>query len=772
VEEELTSVAKHQLAQLKSQLNETDLAYVAIMEDIFNQQCREEKRRTDIIRFGGSNVKNTYYIPIKRYGVKAMTVGDIAYETFNNLDNASFNKNTVKNAHMLEIKPLQNVALKHIKEVTTYAHLQIPIDNFKKLYNMDLSAVVDGIENKNSAKRLGDLLEWKKGQQYLNDMVQRAVGVRAKRSGFDMFFEKIRGNTAVALLALNVKVLFTQLSSYMASWHILSTKSLLKAMFMPYKKIEIDKYCPLAQVRNYENTAVLSLSLKEDKLGKLQEKMMKPIGMADRFVVSRVFQACCVEIADTLGIDINSEECKIKAGEMLEKVILETQQNAMVTEKSAMMRSDNILARTFTMFSSDAMKNISRVIDAVGEKIALKERLAQAKKSNNQAEITELENLLKKNTKQLAKSAATMSAIAMYTSILAVLFSKLYNLDDDDESFGEAIFTEFGASWLAGIPIIKEIYNLFTEGYAIEEFTLGTLNDSLSALQGFGNAIGSGDNKKLANSTKKLIFSMGTLCGIPTKNMYRLFYGTANVIDDEAVYKWDSKFYNMPLAKDLAKALEKEDADRINTITAVALSDKIGDAQGDLNKELARLVKVSGETTFLPKTLRQTFVYEKESYTLTKTELKSAKKRYEQANKKVEELIKSKNYAKANDTEKQAMIKFVYDYFFEDTIVNSIAEEKSKTMLFVSGIDIVSMATIVGLAKNIKADTDRNGQAIPGNKKKKIVQMLESQRLTANQKYLMLAYLGYSTDMDKVNQYVHTLGLTRSEQKELLKHCG
>ncbi len=772
VEEELTSVAKHHLAQLKSQLNETDLAYVTIIEDIFNKQCREEKRRTDIIRFGGSNVKNTYYIPIKRYGVKAMTVGDITYETFDNLDNASFNKNTVKNAHMLEIKPLQNVALKHIKEVTTYAHLQIPIDNFKKLYNMDLSAVVDGIENKNSAKRLGDLLEWKKGQQYLNDMVQRAVGVRAKRSGFDMFFEKIRGNTAVALLALNVKVLFTQLSSYMASWHILSTKSLLKAMFMPYKKIEIDKYCPLAQVRNYENTAVLSLSLKEDKLGKLQEKMMKPIGMADRFVVSRVFQACCVEVADTLGIDINSEECKIKAGEMLEKVILETQQNTMVTEKSAMMRSDNILARTFTMFSSDAMKNISRVIDSVGEKIALKERLAQAKKSNNQAEITELENLLKKNAKQLAKSAATMSAIAMYTSILAVLFSKLYNLDDDDESFGEAILTEFGASWLAGIPIIKEIYNLFTEGYAIEEFTLGTLNDSLSAVQGFGKAIGSGDNKKLANSTKKLIFSMGTLCGIPTKNMYRLFYGAANVIDDEAVYKWDSKFYNMPLAKDLARAMKKEDADRINTITAVALSDKVGDTSSELNKELARLVKVSGETTFFPKSLKQTFVYEKESYTLTKTELKSAKKQYEQANKKVEELIKSKNYAKANDTEKQAMIKFVYDYFFEDTIVNSIAEEKSKTMLFVSGIDIVSMATIVGLAKNIKADTDRNGQVIPGSKKKKIVQMLESQRLTANQKYLMLAYLGYSTDMDKVNQYVHTLGLTRSEQKELLKHCG
>ena len=65
-----------------------------------------------------------------------------------------------------------------------------------------------------------------------------------------------------------------------------------------------------------------------------------------------------------------------------------------------------------------------------------------------------------------------------------------------------------------------------------------------------------------------------------------------------------------------------------------------------------------------------------------------------------------------------------------------------------------------------------NGQVIPGSKKKKIIQMLESQRLTANQKYLMLAYLGYSTDMDKVTQYVHTLGLTRNEQKEIIKHCG
>ncbi len=45
-------------------------------------------------------------------------------------------------------------------------------------------------------------------------------------------------------------------------------------------------------------------------------------------------------------------------------------------------------------------------------------------------------------------------------------------------------------------------------------------------------------------------------------------------------------------------------------------------------------------------------------------------------------------------------------------------------------------------------------------------------RLTADQKYLMLAYLGYSTNMERVERYVNRLRLTKDEKKALLKECA
>ncbi|MDY4592445.1 MAG: hypothetical protein SO434_03485, partial [Eubacteriales bacterium] len=777
---EIEEIAKAQEQALYKQFTQAEKEYIALWEKAFNEDCKKAKEKTDIIRMGGSNVTDGYYVPIKRYGAKQEELGNIIYDELESLNNASFNKNTVQNSHMLLIGNLHDVGLRHINGITKYATLQIPMDNFKRLYNTDLSKFFGG-ENLNRGKRLGDMLDWQAngksggGLEYLNDLILSMAGIRAKPDVFSSALGTIRGNTAVGVLALNPKVLFTQLSSYLASGHILSVDSLVRGATLSGK--DVDGYSDLAKLRNYDGTAYLARTLTTEftgKFAKFKEKLMSLISKTDRFVIQRLFAACQVEIEKTQGLKLGSEENKIEAGKLLNKIILETQQNTIMTEKSALMRSTSELAKTATMFTSDLMKNIGRWIDAIGKHFALKKRLANAQNATERATI---DAEIKANNKQIRKSTATMNALAVYGAIVAMLFSHFFGTNDEDETLGEEFIGEFMSTWVGGIPILKDIYNYFNSGYEMQDFTLGSINDVFGGITDFANGIekynDTGETRQLLSGARKLAFSSATALGLPLKNLYKMTYGGINIFSPSTAYKIDDTFYKQPYSKDLAKAIAKGDDDMISTITELMLQEKSGGNFSDgTREEINRLVNKLGDTSFLPKSINQTFSFNKEQYTLTSKEFKQAKEDYQEANQKIDDLIAKSGYKTATDEEKATMIKFIYDYYYEQTIVEAIGADKSKTLLFASGINLEDMAIIVGTAKVIEADKDRNGNAIAGSKKKKIVAMLERQRLTADQKYLMLAYLGYSTDMERVERYVNRLRLTRDEKKALLEECA
>ena len=185
----------------------------------------------------------------------------------------------------------------------------------------------------------------------------------------------IRSGYAKYQLGANPKVWVTQLSSVFASSSMLEYKSIAKGFSLDNKLIsDVDNYCMLAKIRNTDNVAAISQGVLDnnkkvgkavnsalEKTEKLSDSLMKPIGKVDRFVIERLFGACQVEIENKKGFKIGTEENKIEAGNLLTRVILETQQNSMVTERSAAMRSSSEILKTLTMFSADGMKVIGRV---------------------------------------------------------------------------------------------------------------------------------------------------------------------------------------------------------------------------------------------------------------------------------------------------------------------------------------------------------------------------------------------------------------------------
>ena len=100
--------------------------------------------------------------------------------------------------------------------------------------------------------------------------------------------------------------------------------------------------------------------------------------------------------------------------------------------------------------------------------------------------------------------------------------------------------------------------------------------------------------------------------------------------------------------------------------------------------------------------------------------------------------------------------------------------DKNKAELFAMAIDAYRLAIIFATAQSISADKDVNGNTVSGSKRKKIEQYIESQQLTAAQKYMLMGMLGYknSKGQEKVTAYISTLKLTKDEKSRLLSYSG
>jgi hypothetical protein len=102
-------------------------------------------------------------------------------------------------------------------------------------------------------------------------------------------------------------------------------------------------------------------------------------------------------------------------------------------------------------------------------------------------------------------------------------------------------------------------------------------------------------------------------------------------------------------------------------------------------------------------------------------------------------------------------------------------DTEDKTVLFSYAIDPDKLALIVAQAQSLQADTDKNGNAIAGSKKQKVVAYISGLKLTAAQKFMIMGYLGYrnAKGEEQVKAYINRLGaLSKTEKKTLFEYSG
>ena len=807
-DEQMNKAANTEIDNMKKKLSAEDVEFIGIIESTLNGKCKELKTARDMERLGYSNTISGYYYPIVRAMIAKTIDSRGMWGELDRASNISANKNTVRGAAgALWIESVDTVFNRHIDAVARYAELSPAIDAINKIFNLDVS----GNKNKPKSVRSETFNTWQinkllggtpsdaqkhNGEAYLKDLLADLQGIGKDRGVGAKLVESIRGGFAISSLAANPKVLLTQLSSLFASTNMLPYKSLAFGMWLGFKHgagDDLDKYCPIAKLRNYDVSAAKAQGVLDNVRG-VGETLMKGVSFMDRGVVRMLWGACQAEIESTKKLKIGTEENMTEAGKLLERVLQETQQGSVATEKSAAMRSTSWLARSITMFTSDAMKGAGRFIDSHGRVASLNARIKMAEESGDKKQAEALRVELEKAKEEARKSFGALLTTALYMTLISRAFSWLYAKDDEEERPALAFIADVFGGMIGGLPGFSDVYDFATNGYEISDSVYDSLNDVLTAVRSiFTTAIkwneGEATGADFTGSAINVVQTVCTSAGIPFRNVRNTLMGLSRRFLPNAAYRLEMLTESKNYERDFEEAIDAGDEDKAYMILEMLLSERLtreGELASFANSvylaEAYRMDKAG--YNIKPRTIGDSVMIGDEEVDMTPEEQAALRARYSEAVGDIETLIGSAGYASLTDEQKSKAVRFVYDSYYDVGIYELYGYERNmKRRIFSKAIPADKLALAYAATSGIESDYTDDG-AVSGSRRKKVIAAINRLPLTTAEKLLIIAYKGYSFKDGDVRgisaerakklliSYLLKLNITKDDKAELAEACG
>ncbi len=784
---EIDAAIKDQMTEIEGMLTKTDHEYIAILEKGYNVDAKRLKAERDMQRLGFTNAAEGYYYPIRRSNIAKNVDTSVAAE-LDRVSNASFNKSIVQGAKQeLFIESADVVFRRHVHAVCQYAFLSPAIDTYNRLYNLDIS----GTPNHPTSVATESNEVWERGNQFFKKLIADIQGIPAGSQEGAAFLAWLRGGYAKYQLGANPKVWATQLSSLFAASSVLDGDSITRGLAVASGDVE--QYCPLAKLRSYENTAALAQGNLDGKgrrvmrkIDKFSDMLMAPIGKVDRFVIGRLFGACQVQVAKDGGAKIGTEANKKAAGELLERVILQTQQNSIATERSAAMRSGNEVYKTLTMFSADSMKIMGRVIDSLGRLSALKARIKATADPKARAALKGKRQGARRDAR---KSIAALTLSAAFMAGVAQLFRALYNKEkDEDETTAQIMLADFGGNLLGGLPAIRDFYSFFVDGYEMEDPTYSAVNDLLSSAKSVMELpalilSGEKNEQDAARGVKNLAYAAGQILGLPTRNVYNVLYGLTKRFSPETAYKIDETFYKKNYQNDLAKAIEQGDGEMADYLLSLLCGERIGDDMSEaVHGELFALA--SKGYRVIPRKVATSIAVNGEEIELTDEEQAAIRGEYADCRDVLDRLIATGAYKALSDEQKALAIDYVYDACHDTALSRALGVDKGNTVLVGEVVGVENLALLHLSTKGITSEKDEDGKTISGSKRKQVVAAINTLNLPTEQRLLLICAKGYSLQNGDIKgisagrakqlllRYIRQLAVSEEQRLALAEMCG
>jgi len=732
-------------------LTPEDRKYIELMEKFYNTVSTNDKRETDYKYFGMTNVNDDpgdKYVPIvTSSSSRASSITDerTAMLDFATLSGQSFNKNTVRGAkNPLSITGAYGLMQKHANGLAAYVELYAAMQKLDRIWSTDIN------HDRQNSKRLRDVLKNAYGEnveKYVRNLMGDIQGINAKRpNAFNAIINRMRSNYAIFQLGANPKTWFNQLGSMGALYRFCDLDSITKGL-IPTNLDKMAEYSTAAAIREGSDVAVKAQTLTSQVSGKVKDVLMKPIGWADMKIVGASWGACQYQVQKDTGYAVGSEENLKAAGQLLNKVINESQDTSLASTKTGIARSDNELIRSLAMFRSAPFKQYSRMTDAIGTLSIL-----SAKKKAGQTVSDERMAAAKK---ELARTGAGWALQAAIGVAISLLFNWLY--DKNKEVTAKDVALDYSSELISVIPLVGDLYNYIVSGYDLSYFAFDMLNDGLSSTQYSLKTVGralSGDNvsrQDIAKMLDKDATVIGQFTGMPTRNVKNALVGLtkrlSSIFGGSLGYRLDAARYSQSYQSDLQKALEDGNDRLAETIVELLYSDKKATSEAS-EAVVSEVVRLYGEgyKNVLPPTVSSTVTVDGVEYDMTAKDQKKIRSVANGADRVITGMISTDTYKGLDDADRAKAIGKIYDVYYDRALSEVFGVPMTKADAISRLGDEAVIFSAAAHVANIESDKDANGKTIANSRKNKVNEYLTSLGLDLDTLSLILYASGYSSE--------------------------
>lgn len=752
---------------LYKSFSETDKRFISLVENFFNDVSKKVKGDADMRILGSTNVLEDYYFPILRdRSQRTNSVGDTRRGISDFLEtvlNLSFNQNTVRHADgRIEISDVTNTIMKHAQGLAIYANLYEQIQTFDRILNKKVGEMdADGKLIRETTKSLGEMMEDNhKGMlNYLSKLLADVQGVRTDMTGamdvIDHALTKVYGLYAQAAVSGNIKTAILPLASYFATGLYVDARHMAKGFAMNATPAEIranmeqmDKYSSVTKGRYYDRGAIKSQTVQDEVRG-LISVTGKGIEATERFMLSKVWNACKSQTAEQLGLSIDSDENCRAAAKLFDKVVIETQSQYVASMKSAMGRSKNQLVRGLTMFKSDGAAMFSSSFDAIRRFMDLRDRAKAGQDVGKELAVAK-----KRAGRAVASVASVCVAVAIITQAMRYAFN---NDDEEEETPAKNIAMNTMNSAMGMFPLIGDVYSVFAEGYDISNMTIDALNDGINGVRGMVSLFGdkNATQADVARATRKALYGVGHMAGVPVRNLTNLTTGVIRRFSKPAMYGYDSIFSGEKYSEDLQRAVKRGDDKMAEAITKVMFRrKKTGAYNQETLDEVLRLYKAGYDKKVMPGGIPDD---------LTRAQRKTFLNVYGKSDADVQKLIESDAYKAFDDEQKASAISSLYRSWraYAEYQATGETDDKSALLSEVMGADKFGKARayLSGLKAKEDAETPKDGW------RSTIQKGLKGMGLTSDEQALMLYAAGYhsASDLSAFLRVLNAKNLTKEQ---------
>lgn len=770
-------------SNLAAQFDETDRAFIKLAEEFFNEKSTKLKRDADMEIYGFSNVEDGYYVPIVRDRYSRMNgVTDIRQNaaSFATVNNKSFNKNLIRNAKALEGQNILRIINDHIDGLSDYVNLYLPLKAFDRVYNRGV--VDDNGDTKTVREMLNE--EWSGSGKYFKKLFNDIQGISDHDpSNIDKAVSWIRSNWVSSVLGANIKVVFTQTTSLGAATQVIDAKYVTKAAWIITPGTgfaegvqaiadRADKYSDIIFARHFEMGA-LKAQGNLDKIGGVAKATGGLIEVMDRKVCLSLFHAAELSVEASTGYKVGTEENATRAAKLADEAIYTTQAMSSSAEKSNLQRSRSEIAKLFSMFTSDSVKNLSHFIGNIAKYNAHKNRAL-----NGEAEY---KDVLKKDAKAIRRSARTMVITGVMLGLISQAFKYLYNKEEEEPEMKiHDLGVDVISSTLNVFPIVSEFVDKLFFDYDMSINVLDIVNDTLdtfgNSFETFGKAIGGQyvSEHDIHKSTVNLGKSVLTFFGMPISPAERTITGLLRRFAPSAIYGYDAATYNTSYTADLKAAVEDGDeALAEHILETLYKNEATGVYSTEELEEIARLYGLTDSEgkhyNVLPQKIGDTI----NDVKLTAKQRRQFEGIYSQASEEVNKLIRSQYYDDLTDEQKAKAIKNIYSLYYNRASAEVVGADWSNAQAY-SRLTSNLPALYSAQAYKSGLEPYKNLRGKEVTVKEQFTKYVKNLKLSKTDELVVLYANGYRDKSTKAQiiAYINSLSIPDSEKQKIAERLG